>query len=119
MEPRSSEQSWDGSYKFKFNWLGECYKKHNSAGRIKAFVCTNGVVVRTSPTGIKASCRVSKVRVNKKGKITQLVKENYIAWHAGKSKWRKFTNLNKNSVGIELVNKGHSHGYENFPKLQN
>ena len=63
----------------------------------------------------KVSCHYL---INKKGKITQLVKENYIAWHAGKSKWRKFTNLNKNSVGIELVNKGHSHGYENFPKLQ-
>ena len=69
VEYLNSEQSWDGNYKFKFNWLGECYKKHNSAGRVKAFVCTNGVVVRTSPTGIKASCRVSKVRVNKKGKI--------------------------------------------------
>ena len=30
----------------------------------------------------------------------------------------KTKNLNKNSIGIELVNKGHKYGYENFPKSQ-
>ena len=41
-----------------------------------------------------------------------------IAWHAGKSKWKNFSNLNKNSVGIELQNKGHNLGYEKFPNSQ-
>ena len=27
-------------------------------------------------------------------------------------------NLNKNSIGIELVNKGHKFGYQNFTKIQ-
>ena len=40
------------------------------------------------------------------------------AWHAGKSKWKNFTNLNKYSIGIELVNKGHKFGYENFSSSQ-
>ena len=31
-----------------------------------------------------------------------MVKDNKIAWHAGKSKWKNFNNLNKNSIGIEL-----------------
>lgn len=70
VEYLNSDQSWNGNYKFKFNWLSECYKKHNSAGRAMAFICTNGVVDRTSPTGIKASCRVSKVRINRKSKIS-------------------------------------------------
>ena len=43
-----------------------------------------------------------------------MVEDKYVAWHAGKSKWKKFINLNNNSLGIELVNKGHQFGYQNF-----
>ena len=52
------------------------------------------------------------------GKVLRLVQDNKIAWHAGKSCWGKNKNLNKNSIGIELVNKGHSYGYTNFKKKQ-
>ena len=54
--------------------------------------------------------------INQKGKIYRLVQDNQIAWHAGKSCWGKYKNLNKNSIGIELVNKGHKFGYTNFKK---
>ena len=47
-----------------------------------------------------------------------MVKDRNVAWHAGRSKWKKFNNLNKNSIGIELVNKGHELGYQNFSKNQ-
>ena len=63
----------------------------------------------------KVSCHYL---INKKGKITQLVKDKNIAWHAGKSKWREFKNLNSHSLGIELENKGHQHGYSNFSDKQ-
>ena len=56
--------------------------------------------------------------INRKGKIIQMVKEKNIAWHAGKSKWKKFKNLNNYSIGIELVNKGHQFGYQNFSQRQ-
>jgi N-acetylmuramoyl-L-alanine amidase len=56
--------------------------------------------------------------INRKGNITRMVDENKIAWHAGKSKWKNFINLNYQSIGIELVNKGHQFGYENFSKKQ-
>ena len=56
--------------------------------------------------------------INQKGKIYRLVQDNHIAWHAGKSCWGKYKNLNKNSIGIELVNKGHKFGYTNFKKKQ-
>ena len=49
------------------------------------------------------------------GKVIKMVDDNKEAWHAGKSKWKNFVNLNKFSIGIELVNKGHRFGYENFP----
>ena len=56
--------------------------------------------------------------INRNGKIFRLVRESRIAWHAGKSCWRKCKNLNKNSIGIELVNKGHQFGYTSFKKKQ-
>ena len=56
--------------------------------------------------------------INQNGKIYRLVQDNQIAWHAGKSCWGKYKNLNKNSIGIELVNKGHQFGYTNFKKRQ-
>ena len=63
----------------------------------------------------KVSCHYL---INRKGRIIQLVKDKNIAWHAGKSKWGKFTNLNKNSIGIELENKGHQFGYQKFTEDQ-
>ena len=56
--------------------------------------------------------------INQNGKIFKLVEDRHIAWHAGKSRWKKFNNLNKNSIGIELVNKGHQYGYSSFKKKQ-
>ena len=56
--------------------------------------------------------------INRNGKTIKMVDEKNIAWHAGKSKWKNFINLNNQSIGIELVNKGHQFGYEKFPKKQ-
>ena len=47
-----------------------------------------------------------------------MIKDLNVAWHAGKSKWKKFVNLNNISLGIELVNKGHQFGYQNFSVKQ-
>ena len=63
----------------------------------------------------KVSCHYF---INRKGIITQMVKDQKVAWHAGKSKWRNFSNLNENSVGIELVNRGQEFGYQNFSNIQ-
>ena len=52
--------------------------------------------------------------ISKRGVIYQMVKDQHVAWHAGKSKWGNDKNLNLNSIGIELVNKGD----EKFPFLQ-
>ena len=56
--------------------------------------------------------------INQKGKVYRLVQDEKIAWPAGKSRWGKYRQLNKNSIGIELVNKGHRFGYTNFKKKQ-
>ena len=51
------------------------------------------------------SKKSSHFLINQNGKVYRLVQDNRIAWHAGKSCWGKYKNLNKNSIGIELVNK--------------
>ena len=56
--------------------------------------------------------------ITKNGNITLLVPELYIAWHAGKSKWKGQSFLNKNSIGIEITNPGHRFGYKNFTYKQ-
>ncbi len=56
--------------------------------------------------------------INRKGKLIQLVPDLYVAWHAGKSNWKKDKLLNQNSIGIEISNPGHNHGYIKFNKKQ-
>jgi len=56
--------------------------------------------------------------IDRAGKTIKMIDEKKIAWHAGKSKWKNFKNLNNNSIGIELVNKGHRLGYQKFSKKQ-
>ena len=68
---------------------------------------------------ISSSSKVScHYLINRKGKVFNLVKDKNVAWHAGKSMWGKYINLNKNSIGIELTNKGHRYGYQSFSKVQ-
>ena len=56
--------------------------------------------------------------ISQSGKIYRLVYDDQIAWHAGKSCWGKYKNLNENSIGIELVNRGHQFGYTGFKTKQ-
>jgi N-acetylmuramoyl-L-alanine amidase len=56
--------------------------------------------------------------VHEDGRIIQLVPEARRAWHAGVSCWEGKTDTNSRSIGIEIVNPGHSHGYPDFPEPQ-
>ena len=56
--------------------------------------------------------------IRSNGKIVSLVPDLYIAWHAGISSWKTYKSLNKNSIGIEIVNPGHQFGYKKFSKKQ-
>ena len=56
--------------------------------------------------------------VQEDGHITQLVKEEHRAWHAGNSCWKGETDINSRSIGIEIVNPGHEFGYRDFPDIQ-
>ncbi len=50
-------------------------------------------VERLKNPNTKVSCHYL---INRNGLVTQLVKDKFIAWHAGKSKWKKFNNLKGN-----------------------
>ena len=63
----------------------------------------------------KVSCHYF---IERNGKVCRMVEDNKTAWHAGKSKWKHFNNLNKYSIGIEIQNKGHYIDYQNFTKKQ-
>ncbi|MFI0843392.1 N-acetylmuramoyl-L-alanine amidase [Mesorhizobium sp. IMUNJ 23232] len=56
--------------------------------------------------------------VHEDGRIVQMVREADRAWHAGKSFWRGVTDINSQSIGIEIVNPGHQLGYTAFPPRQ-
>ena len=56
--------------------------------------------------------------VEEDGTVFRLVPEHRRAFHAGVSHWRGHSGLNARSIGIEIVNPGHEHGYRPFPALQ-
>ena len=72
-------------------------------------------LIRLSNPKFKVS---SHFVINQNGRIYRLIGDSYVAWHAGKSCWGKYRNINNNSIGIELVNKGHRFGYTSFKKKQ-
>jgi len=97
-------------------------RKERRSNKIK-FLVIHYTGMQSERESIKRLCSPrSKVSshflINRQGKIYRLVDDNKVAWHAGKSRWGKYKNLNKNSIGIELVNNGHQFGYTNFSKKQ-
>ena len=72
-------------------------------------------IERLTDPSRKVSCHYL---IDRAGDVIQMIKDNQIAWHAGKSKWKKNENLNESSIGIELVNKGHRLQYQSFTKIQ-
>lgn len=56
--------------------------------------------------------------VDEDGTVYAHVPEERRAWHAGAGTWRGAADVNSRSIGIEIVNPGHEHGYRPFPAVQ-
>jgi N-acetylmuramoyl-L-alanine amidase len=66
-----------------------------------------------------AAARVSAhYLVEEDGRVFAMVPEARRAWHAGKAWWRGQTDINAVSIGVEVVNPGHEHGYRPFADPQ-
>ncbi|MEQ8658689.1 MAG: N-acetylmuramoyl-L-alanine amidase [Hyphomicrobiales bacterium] len=63
----------------------------------------------------KVSCHYV---IHEDGRIVQMVDEADRAWHAGQGSWKGVSDINARSIGIEICNPGHEHGYRAFPKAQ-
>jgi len=87
------------------------------------FVVIHYTGMKKESLAIKRLCNpVTKVSshyfLKKNGSVLELVPDLYEAWHAGKSSWKKYSSLNKYSIGIEIQNSGHDNSYENFSSKQ-
>ncbi len=56
--------------------------------------------------------------VEEDGRVFRLVPEERRAWHAGVSFWKGERDVNAVSIGVEIVNPGHEHGYRDYPPAQ-
>lgn len=52
--------------------------------------------------------------VDEDGTIYRHVEESQRAWHAGAAYWQGETDINEQSIGVEIVNPGHEWGYRAF-----
>ena len=88
--------------------------KYSNYSTRKAGIEVDTIVIHYTQLGFKDSHKVltqsgkvsSHFLINEKGDVHQLVPLDYKAWHAGISCWRGRSDVNQNSIGIEIVNGG-------------
>ena len=108
--------------KMSINYSPNFNLKKRSASKVKYLIfhytgmkSENGAIKRLTNSNSRVSCHYF---IKKNGKVIKIVPDLYVAWHAGISSWKKDVSLNTNSIGIEISNPGHYHGYKNFNQRQ-
>ena len=110
------------SLKIKINYSPNFSLSKRSKKKIK-FLIIHYTGMKKESSAIKRLCdEKTKVSahyfIKRSGEIINLVPDLYEAWHAGKSSWKQKKSLNKNSIGIEIQNRGHQHKYQKFSLKQ-
>ena len=80
---------------------------NNRASKKIYFIIIHYTALNNSTEAIKYLCNLkNKVSchylISKSGKIYHIVSDKKRAWHAGKSQWKNYKDLNSYSIGIEL-----------------
>ena len=108
--------------KMSINYSPNFNLKKRSGSKVKYLIfhytgmkSDNGAIKRLTNNNSGVSCHYF---IKKNGKVIKIVPDLYVAWHAGVSSWKKDISLNTNSIGIEISNPGHYHGYKNFNQRQ-
>ena len=108
--------------KMTINYSPNFNQKKRAATKVKYLIfhytgmkSENGALRRLTSFNSKVSCHYF---IKNNGEIIKIVPDLYIAWHAGISSWKKDKSINSNSIGIEIYNPGHNHGYKKFNQKQ-
>ena len=108
--------------KMSINYSPNFDTKKRSASRVKYLIfhytgmrSENAAIKRLTNMNSKVSCHYF---IKSNGEIIKMVPDQYIAWHAGISSWKKDKFLNLNSIGIEISNPGHAFKYQKFNRKQ-
>ena len=108
--------------KMSLNYSPNFYLKKRSISKVKYLIfhytgmkSENGAIKKLTNKNSKVSCHYF---IKRNGEIIMMVPDLYIAWHAGISSWKKDKFLNSKSIGIEVSNPGHEHGYKHFNTKQ-
>ena len=80
---------------------------NNRASKKINFIIIHYTALNNSREAIEYLCNLkNKVSchylISKSGKVYKMVSDNNRAWHAGKSQWKNYKDLNSNSIGVEL-----------------
>jgi N-acetylmuramoyl-L-alanine amidase len=110
------------SIKIKINYSPNFNPKKRKASQIK-FIIFHYTGMKTESKALNRLTNIqsevsSHYLIKNNGEIVTMVPDLYIAWHAGKSYWKNFKYLNKNSIGIEISNPGHNFKYKKFSRKQ-
>ena len=108
--------------KMSINYSPNFDRKKRSNSKVKYLIfhytgmkSENAAIKRLTNESTKVSCHYF---IKNNGEIIKIVPDLYIAWHAGISSWKKDKSINSNSIGIEIYNPGHNHGYKKFNQKQ-
>ena len=110
------------AFKTSLNYSSNFSSKKRNKSQIKFIIfhytgmkSEKAAIKRLTDSKSKVSCNYL---IKKNGEIINIVPDLYTAWHAGKSLWKNYQSLNKNSIGIEVTNPGHNYGYKTFSYSQ-
>ena len=108
--------------KMSINYSPNFNSKKRSVSKVKYMIfhytgmkSEIGAIKKLTNKNSKVSCHYF---IKENGEIIRMIPDSYEAWHAGISFWKKDKLLNSKSIGIEVSNPGHNHGYKDFNTKQ-